>query len=79
MSGNSEFKAKYQRRFGQRTEIYAPFAYDSAYIVVDAMRRASSTEPATILAAMPATDFKGVTGETTFDAKGDLKRGVISM
>jgi hypothetical protein len=24
-------------------------------------------------------DYKGVTGETTFDAKGDLRHGVISQ
>jgi branched-chain amino acid transport system substrate-binding protein len=28
---------------------------------------------------MPTSDYKGVIGETTFDAKGDLKHGVISI
>jgi hypothetical protein len=28
---------------------------------------------------MPATDYKGVIGETTFDSKGDLQHGVISL
>jgi len=28
---------------------------------------------------MPATDYKGVIGETQFDAHGDLKHGVISL
>jgi branched-chain amino acid transport system substrate-binding protein len=49
------------------------------YIIVDAMKRAGSTDPAKILAVMPNTDYKGVIGETTFDAKGDLKHGVISL
>ncbi len=49
------------------------------YIVVDAMKRAGSTDPSKILAAMPNTDYKGVIGETTFDSKGDLKHGVISL
>jgi branched-chain amino acid transport system substrate-binding protein len=43
------------------------------------MKRANSTDPAKILAAMPTSDYKGVIGETTFDAKGDLKHGVISI
>jgi len=43
------------------------------------MKRAQSAEPAKILAAMPATDHQGVLGETQFDAKGDLKHGVISL
>ncbi|WP_094781783.1 branched-chain amino acid ABC transporter substrate-binding protein [Paraburkholderia ribeironis] len=79
MPGGSAFKAKYQKRFNQGMEIYAPFTYDAVYILVDAMRRANSTDPAKILAAMPATDYQGVTGETTFDPKGDLKHGVISI
>ncbi|ALK29013.1 Amino acid ABC transporter, periplasmic amino acid-binding protein [Burkholderia plantarii] len=79
MPGGSEFEAKYQKRFGQPIQIYSPFTYDAVYIIVDAMKRANSTDPAKILAAMPATDYKGVIGETVFDSKGDLKHGVISL
>lgn len=79
MPGGAAFVTKYQQRFGQGVKFNAPFAYDSVYIVVDAMKRANSTDPAKILAAMPATDYKGVIGETTFDSKGDLKHGVISL
>jgi branched-chain amino acid transport system substrate-binding protein len=43
------------------------------------MKRAGSTDRNKILAAMPNTDFHGVTGETIFDSKGDLKHGVISL
>ncbi|TAM53968.1 MAG: branched-chain amino acid ABC transporter substrate-binding protein [Paraburkholderia sp.] len=74
-----EFQAKFKARFGVPIQIYAPFTYDAVYIIVDAMKRAQSTDPAKILAAMPSTDYKGVIGETTFDAHGDLKHGVISL
>jgi branched-chain amino acid transport system substrate-binding protein len=43
------------------------------------MKRAQSTEPAKILAAMPATNHQGVLGETQFDSNGDLRHGVISL
>jgi branched-chain amino acid transport system substrate-binding protein len=43
------------------------------------MKRANSTDPAKILAVMPTTDYKGVSGEITFDSKGDLTHGVISL
>ncbi|ALK33507.1 branched-chain amino acid ABC transporter substrate-binding protein [Burkholderia plantarii] len=79
MPGGAAFQAKYQKRFGQIIKFDAPFSYDAVYIIVDAMKRANSTDPAKILAAMPATDHKGVIGETVFDAKGDLKHGVISL
>ena len=74
-----EFQAKFQKRFGVPIQIYAPFTYDAVYIIVDAMKRAGSTDAAKILAAMPTTDYKGVIGETTFDSHGDLKHGVISL
>ena len=69
----------YIARFHQPIQIYAPFTYDAVYIIVDAMKRANSTDPAKILAAMPSTDYKGVIGETQFDSKGDLKTPVISL
>ncbi|MGN6666428.1 MAG: branched-chain amino acid ABC transporter substrate-binding protein [Trinickia sp.] len=74
-----EFEAKYKARFGVPIQIYAPFTYDAVYIIVDAMKRANSVDPAKILAAMPSTDYHGVIGETQFDSHGDLKHGVISL
>lgn len=79
MPGGAAFVEKYKARFAQPIQIYAPYSYDSVYIIVDAMKRANSTSPAKILAAMPSTRFKGVIGETTFDSKGDLQQGVISL
>ncbi len=79
MESGPAFAAKFQKRFGQPPQLYAPFTYDAVYIIVDAMKHANSTDPANILAAMPNTDYKGVIGETTFDSKGDLKHGVISL
>ncbi|RQH00658.1 branched-chain amino acid ABC transporter substrate-binding protein [Paraburkholderia dinghuensis] len=79
MDGGAAFAAKYEKHFGHAIEFDAPFTYDAVYIVVDAMKRANSTDPAKILAAIPGTDYKGVIGETTFDSKGDLKHGVISL
>ncbi|WJF90192.1 branched-chain amino acid ABC transporter substrate-binding protein [Paraburkholderia bonniea] len=79
MKDGKAFEAKYSKRFGQPIQIYAPFTYDAVYIIVDAMKRANSTDPAKILAMIPSTDYNGVIGNTTFDAKGDLKHGVISL
>ncbi|MEJ8797104.1 branched-chain amino acid ABC transporter substrate-binding protein [Trinickia caryophylli] len=74
-----EFQAKFKKRFGVPIQIYAPFTYDAVYIIVDAMKRAGSVDSAKILAAMPATNYKGVIGTTQFDEHGDLKHGVISL
>ena len=79
MADGAAFAARYRQRYGQDVVLYSPYTYDAVHIVVDAMKRANSTDPAKILAAMPATDYKGVIGQTQFDAKGDLRHGVVSI
>ncbi|MET0262108.1 MAG: ABC transporter substrate-binding protein [Rariglobus sp.] len=64
------FVQKYRERFDGRTpDGMAALGYDSAYILVDAIRRAGSTEPAKVREALAATkDFIGVTGHIDMDA-----------
>jgi len=69
-----EFMAK----FGNQGEIKAPtvLAYDAVNILVAAMRRAESLEHDTIRRSLAEMQgFKGVTGEITFDARGDAVKG----
>ncbi|AVR21439.1 branched-chain amino acid ABC transporter substrate-binding protein [Burkholderia multivorans] len=73
------FTERYLKRFGTRPVLNSPFAYDAVYVIVEAMKRAGSASPDKILAAMPATDYQGVLGQTQFDAKGDLRHGTISI
>jgi branched-chain amino acid transport system substrate-binding protein len=79
MPGGVDFARRYDARFHQPLQVYAPFSYDAVYIIVDAMKRANSTDPTKILAVMPSTDYKGVIGETSFNAQGDIKHGAISV
>jgi branched-chain amino acid transport system substrate-binding protein len=79
MPGGKAFQARYLKRFDQPIQGYAPYDYDAVYVVVDAMKRADSTDKARILAAMPTSSYEGVTGKFSFDSKGDLAHGSISM
>ncbi|WP_116124077.1 branched-chain amino acid ABC transporter substrate-binding protein [Paraburkholderia sp. BL6669N2] len=79
MAGGPAFVERYKKRFGYAPVLNSPFAYDAVGVIVDAMKRAQSTEAEKILAAMPATDHQGVLGRTQFDSKGDLRHGVISL
>jgi branched-chain amino acid transport system substrate-binding protein len=74
-----DFERKFAARFSAPMQNYAPFTYDSVYIIVDAMKRAKSTRPSDIVSVLPSTDFPGITGEIRFDEHGDLKHGVISL
>lgn len=74
-----EFAKKYEARFEQPIELYAPYSYDAVYVIVDAMKRANSVKASSILAAMPKTDYDGIIGQIEFDSKGDLAHSTISL
>lgn len=78
MPGGAEFKQKFEARYGP-IQVYAPYAYDAVQILVAAMRRADSAEPAKVLAELPNTDHAGVTGPLRFDAKGDTAGGAVTL
>lgn len=79
MPNGPAFTERYTKRFGSHPVLNSPFAYDAVYVIVDAMKRADSTAPDKILAAMPATNYQGVLGKMQFDSKGDLLHGTISL
>ena len=79
MDQGADFQKRYKERFNSDVQIYAPFTYDAVYVLVDAMKRANSTDSAKILVAMPDTKMNGLVGNIAFDSKGDMKEGVITL
>jgi branched-chain amino acid transport system substrate-binding protein len=78
--GMDDFKAKFKTKFNADVQVYAPYVYDSVKIMVAAMVAANSADPAKYLPVLAATkDFKGVTGPITFDEKGDIKNGALTL
>ena len=57
-----------------------PYVYDAVKILVAAMVKAESADPAKYLPVLAATShYKGVTGSITFDGKGDIKNGAMTL
>jgi branched-chain amino acid transport system substrate-binding protein len=79
LSKGEEFKQKYKAKFNQEVQVYSPYSYDAVFVIADAMKRAGKADRAAITAAMPATNYTGLTGTIAFDEKGDIKGGAISM
>jgi len=79
MAGGRAYREKYKARWKQDVQMYSPYLYDATMVIADAMKRADSIEPAKILAVLPQTDYNGVTGKIQYDAKGDIKAGLISF
>ena len=77
--GMDDFRAAYQRRFGIEVLTYAPYAYDAMLVMVEAMRQAGSPDPARYLPKLAQIRYQGVTGTVAFDARGDVKDGVLTI
>ena len=78
MPGGREFKQKFTDRFGA-IQTYAPYAYDAVMTMVDAMKKADSAVPAQYLTELPRVQRTGVTGNISFDEKGDIRGGAITL
>jgi branched-chain amino acid transport system substrate-binding protein len=79
MPKGADFVANFKKRFNADVQVYSPYSYDAVYVIADAIKRAGKADRASITAAMPATNYPGLTGQIAFDEKGDIKGGAISM
>jgi branched-chain amino acid transport system substrate-binding protein len=78
--GLEEFNAKFKKRFNADVQVYAPYVYDAVNVMVAAMVKAGSSEPAKYLPVLAKTaGHKGVTGTISFDEKGDVKNGALTL
>lgn len=73
------FNAKFKAKFGTEVQVYAPYVYDATNVMVKAMVDAKSADPAKYLPVLAKIQYKGVTGNISFDNKGDIKNGALTL
>ncbi|HEX3729872.1 MAG TPA: ABC transporter substrate-binding protein [Opitutaceae bacterium] len=74
------FVARFRQRWGAEPDGMAALGYDSAEVLADALKRAGTSAPAALRAAIAATrDFPGVTGSTTLDANRDATKPAVIL
>jgi len=78
MPGGLEFKQKFTTRYGP-IQTYAPYAYDAVMTMVNAMKMADSPVPEKYLVALPQVQRAGITGNISFDERGDIRGGAITL
>jgi len=78
MPGGKEFEARFVAKY-QPIQLYAPYCYDAVNVMIAAMQKAGSVEPAKYLPALAGITHDGVTARIQFDEKGDLKGGAITL
>lgn len=75
-----KFRADFKAKFGTEVQVYAPYVYDAVKVMAAAMVTANSADPKVYLPALAATNgYKGVTGTVSFDEKGDIKNGALTL
>ena len=78
LPNGQKFLAEFTSKYGP-IQIYSPYSYDAVMVLVDAMKRAHSVDPAKYLPEVGKTSYDGVTGKIEFDEKGDIKNGAITV
>jgi len=77
-AASKEFLEAFNRKYGP-TKLYAPFYYDATSVVIEAMRKADSTDPARFTPEIYKLAHQGATGKIEFDAKGDRKNAEMTI
>ena len=79
MPGGEAWKKRYDAKYPGQYQIYSPYTYDATFLLVDAMKRAKSTDPKVYTPELIKSSYKGVTTTIAFESNGELKNPVITL
>jgi branched-chain amino acid transport system substrate-binding protein len=79
MPGGEAWKKRYDAKYAGQFQIYSPYTYDATMLLVDAMKRANSTDPKVYNAELLKSNYKGVTTTIAFEPNGELKNPAITL
>ncbi|MDX2109869.1 MAG: ABC transporter substrate-binding protein [Verrucomicrobiota bacterium] len=75
-----EFVKKYKSKLNEVPDAMAALGYDSVYVLVEAIKRAGTTESKALRDAIAATkNFHGVTGVITLDANRNASKPAVIL
>ncbi|HUQ76388.1 MAG TPA: branched-chain amino acid ABC transporter substrate-binding protein [Burkholderiales bacterium] len=78
-AASKKFIDAYKKKFNQDPILYAPFTYDATNLLIEAMKKANSSDPKKYLPELQKISFSGATGPIAFDDKGDRKDAEITI
>jgi branched-chain amino acid transport system substrate-binding protein len=78
MPGGKAFSERFVAKY-QPIQLYAPYCYDAVNVMIAAMQKADSTEPARYMPMLAGISHDGITATIQFDASGDLKGGAVTL
>jgi branched-chain amino acid transport system substrate-binding protein len=77
-AASKQFNDAFMAKYGEVKQ-YAPFFYDAVGLMIAAMQKADSTDPAKYLPELQKISYNGATGKIEFDEKGDRKNAEITI
>ena len=78
-AADPKFLDAYKKKFNTDPILYAPFTYDAAKMLIAAMVKADSADPAKYLPSLASLEYAGATGKIAFDEKGDRKDAEMTI
>jgi branched-chain amino acid transport system substrate-binding protein len=78
-ASDKKFLDAYKKKFNVDPILYAPFTYDGAKLIIAAMQKADSADPAKYLPELAKMEYTGATGKISFDQKGDRKDAEMTI
>jgi branched-chain amino acid transport system substrate-binding protein len=78
-AASRKFLDAHKAKFNSDPILYAPFTYDAANLIIEAMKKANSADPAKYLPELAKISHKGATGTIEFDDKGDRKDAEMTI
>ncbi len=78
-AANKKFLDSYRAKFKIEPILYAPFTYDAANLIIEAMKKANSPDPAKYLPELAKISYEGASGKIEFDDKGDRKDAEMTI
>ena len=75
----ADFRARFKAETGEEVKLYAPYVYDATMVMVEAMKKANSTDPKAYLPELAKIKYEGVTGPIAFDKNGDIVNGTLTL
>ncbi len=78
-AASKDFLNAFKAKFNADPLIYAPFTYDAANLIITAMQKANSVDPAQYLPELAKLSFEGASGKIEFDERGDRKDAEMTI
>lgn len=75
----SAWRKRYDALFPKQFQVYSPYTYDATMVLVDAMKRANSTDPKVYGPKVAEAAYQGVTAKVMFEPNGELKNPAMTL